>query len=94
MRTERLHPLHIKGWDEAFFGGFAFLDEGVLDSDGEGKIDNSVIFVGGDLAVKCGNLCHMRKGCVLVHDTDVDIVAIGFVQIAEYLFRILGLTGE
>ena len=89
-----LHPFQIKWWDEAGFGGFAFLDEGVFNSDSESEFDNLVIFMLGNSSVQLGYLRHMRQGSVLVHNTNVNIVPVGFIEITQDFFGILGLAGQ
>lgn len=78
--TDVLYSGEVKFGNEAFRGGSAALDEAVSDAEASGKIHDLVIFVGRQPSGKLRRGGKLSAWRILVHDADVDAVAISVIE--------------
>ena len=83
------NALRIPLWYEAFLCDAAFLDEGVSDAFVEGIINEALVFTFCDAAVDFRPLFEARERGELVHEAEVDPVAVGVVDVVDDAFCVV-----
>ncbi len=72
----------------------ALLNECLLHAELAGKVDGFVVFLITDGAGKLREPLVGAERRILVHDAHPDFVAVGFIKIAQNVFRVVEVTGE
>lgn len=92
--TDVLYSGKVEVGNEAFRRGSAALDKAVPDSEASGKIHDFIIFIGRQLSGKlreCGKASAWR---ILVHDADIDAVAVSAVEATEDFDGVIRMAGK
>ena len=88
------NALRIPLWHETFFCNATFLDEGVGDAFFEGVIDEAFVLAFCDAAVDFRPFFEAREGGELVHETEVDLIAVGVVDVVDDAFCVMDHRGH
>lgn len=80
--TAALDSLAVESGNKTLQTGFPLLDKAVFDADPYGEVHDLFVFFVGYPAVQRRNVGDLGKRRILIHDTDIYVVLIRFMEIA------------
>lgn len=78
--------------NKAFFCCFSALNISVPNSDGAGKADDFLIFIGGEFSGKFRIVRKISARCILIHNADINGISVFSIQKTENIYGIVRMS--